>query len=67
MFIQKAVENLLADRDIKRAAHAELRATCEQVLEEIRYMSKDRTRCLPPRSTRFYSVTQVVWHKVLLT
>ena len=37
MFIQKAVENLLADRDIKRAAHAELRATCEQVLEEIRY------------------------------
>ena len=36
MYIQKAVENLLADRDIKRAAHAELRATCEQVLEEIR-------------------------------
>ena len=69
MFIQKAVENLLADRDIKRAAHAELRATCEQVLEEIRYMPKDRTRCLclPTRSTRFYSVTQVVWHKVLLT
>ena len=39
MFIQKAVENLLADRDIKRAAHAELRATCEQVLEEIRYVA----------------------------
>ena len=42
MFIQKAVENLLADRDIKRAAHAELRATCEQVLEEIRYVHCQR-------------------------
>ena len=44
MFIQKAVENLLADRDIKRAAHAELRATCEQVLEEIRYKFKERNQ-----------------------
>jgi hypothetical protein len=36
MFIQKAIETLLSDRDIRRAAHAELRATCEQVLDEIK-------------------------------
>ena len=48
MFIQKAVENLLADRDIKRAAHAELRATCEQVLEEIRYNLKEGSQMPDP-------------------
>ena len=50
MFIQKAVENLLADRDIKRAAHAELRATCEQVLEEIRYNHFDIKETPSPSS-----------------
>ena len=36
MFIQKAIEALLSDRDMRRAAHAEVKATCEQVLEEIK-------------------------------
>ena len=39
MFIQKAIETLLADKDIKRAAHAELKATCEQVLDEIKALN----------------------------
>ena len=36
MFVEKALTNLLADRDIRRSHNAELKAACEKVLGDLR-------------------------------
>uniref|UniRef100_A0A0N5A8A3 SEC7 domain-containing protein n=1 Tax=Syphacia muris TaxID=451379 RepID=A0A0N5A8A3_9BILA len=36
MFLRNAVSRILADRDIKRKEHAQLRKACEQALEELK-------------------------------
>ena len=35
MYIQKAIESLLADRDIRRSVHNDLRAACEEALKDL--------------------------------
>jgi hypothetical protein len=36
MFVEKALSNLLADRDIKRSHHAELKVACEKALADLK-------------------------------
>ncbi len=39
MFVEKALANLLGDRDIRRSHNAELKAACEKVLADLRERS----------------------------
>lgn len=44
MFITRALEKILNDRDIKRSHHSQLRRSCEVALEEIKKTSKSNSR-----------------------
>ena len=43
MFIEKAIQNLLNDRDIKRSSQAELRKACEAALSHLGTCTKELT------------------------
>ena len=44
IFLQKAIENLLSDRDIRRSGHSELKAACEDLLESVKSNEQDATQ-----------------------
>ena len=47
IFLQKAIENLLSDRDIKRSGHSELKAACEDLLESVKSSAEEQQEDAP--------------------
>ena len=41
MYVQKAIENLLQHRDIKRSSHSELKAACVDALNTLKAENHD--------------------------
>ena len=44
IFLQKAIETLLSDRDIKRSGHSELKAACEDLLESVKNVEQEQEK-----------------------